>query len=402
MRSFLFTTMCTYRKRQMPKLNDRHIFPNLIPKMKVKYATQVISHTVANFINIVLTWNKGIVNTVKGEMCLPASAAITADIILFFDKLFDSFNKKENKELSCIISPVSKHISFWQNAVNRIRQMDFVENTTHKHIRHNAKCLTNWIWTIKGAQYVWNILQKCGFSSFNLRYLNQDLVENCFSQIRDHGHRNNNPTSYQFCASFKTLVTTNLTSKHSISSNCKENDEGTSLSLSKMISTAASCENDEKEEETECTDSSIPSATNCYIFVDTDKIIKNIITNKTVMQCAECVQWLKNEDILRTIEHAFQVAELKFVNFFYETEIKKKLKSILYLEVFTRISTHCSTLLDYLIEETAQEFIVQWCKFINKILNGTQQENYENNYIYNEAKRMSMRFTKKKNLKQTK
>jgi len=43
----------------MPKLTDRHIIPNLIPKMKVKYATQVISHTMANFIDVVLMWNKG-------------------------------------------------------------------------------------------------------------------------------------------------------------------------------------------------------------------------------------------------------------------------------------------------------------------------------------------------------
>jgi len=47
------------KQRQMPKLTDRHIIPNLIPKMKVKYATQVISHTMANFIDVVLTWNKG-------------------------------------------------------------------------------------------------------------------------------------------------------------------------------------------------------------------------------------------------------------------------------------------------------------------------------------------------------
>lgn len=47
------------KQRQMPKLNDKHIFLNMIPKMKVKYATQVISHTVANFMDVVLTFNQG-------------------------------------------------------------------------------------------------------------------------------------------------------------------------------------------------------------------------------------------------------------------------------------------------------------------------------------------------------
>lgn len=47
------------RQRQMPKLTDKHIFTSFIPKMKVKYATQVLSHTVVNFMDVVLTLNKG-------------------------------------------------------------------------------------------------------------------------------------------------------------------------------------------------------------------------------------------------------------------------------------------------------------------------------------------------------
>lgn len=43
----------------MPKLCDKHIFLDMIPKMKVKYVTQVFSHTVANFIHVVLTFSKG-------------------------------------------------------------------------------------------------------------------------------------------------------------------------------------------------------------------------------------------------------------------------------------------------------------------------------------------------------
>jgi len=47
------------RQRQMLKLNDKHIYQNMIPKMKVKYVTQVLSHTVGNFIDVVLTFNQG-------------------------------------------------------------------------------------------------------------------------------------------------------------------------------------------------------------------------------------------------------------------------------------------------------------------------------------------------------
>lgn len=45
-------------RRKMKKLTDSHILPHLIPKMKVKYAVQVLSHTVTDFIDMILTLNK--------------------------------------------------------------------------------------------------------------------------------------------------------------------------------------------------------------------------------------------------------------------------------------------------------------------------------------------------------
>lgn len=49
---------CFPHRRKMKKLTDSHIFSHLIPKMKVKFAVQVISHTVANFMHMILTFNK--------------------------------------------------------------------------------------------------------------------------------------------------------------------------------------------------------------------------------------------------------------------------------------------------------------------------------------------------------
>lgn len=49
-----------FKQRQMPKLVDKHVIPPIIPKMRVKYATQVLSHTVANFMDVVLKINQGV------------------------------------------------------------------------------------------------------------------------------------------------------------------------------------------------------------------------------------------------------------------------------------------------------------------------------------------------------
>lgn len=45
--------------RQMEKITDKHVIPKLIPKMRVKYASEIFSHTVSNFMDIVLNLNAG-------------------------------------------------------------------------------------------------------------------------------------------------------------------------------------------------------------------------------------------------------------------------------------------------------------------------------------------------------
>lgn len=177
----------------------------------------------------------GIMETRKGQMRLSKNADTTSKIILFFDELFDSFNGKKKHGLNSIISSTSDHISFWNEAYNKLRQMVFVEkNTRLVNSRKSPKCLDNWLWTIDNCKYLWNKLQAFGFSSLNLRHLNQDILENFFGQIRDNGHRNVNPTPSQFDASFKILLTVNLTSKHSLYSNCEESEEGKSFALIQM------------------------------------------------------------------------------------------------------------------------------------------------------------------------
>lgn len=43
----------------MPKLTVKHVIPHLIPKMRVKYAAEVFSRTVSNFMDIILYLSGG-------------------------------------------------------------------------------------------------------------------------------------------------------------------------------------------------------------------------------------------------------------------------------------------------------------------------------------------------------
>lgn len=100
--------------------------------------------------------------------------------------------------------------------------------------KNRPKCIKNWLWTIKAAQEIWKIVQKTQFQSLNLKFLNQDIIENFFSQVRNFGGSNRNPNAKQFQEAFKALLVCNLTSKLSFGANCKEDGEGISLALSEL------------------------------------------------------------------------------------------------------------------------------------------------------------------------
>ena len=67
--------------RLAPKITDKHISPNTKQKMKVKYATQMISHTVASALKVGVDLKK-----------LDCSALQTADTIEKMNDLFDILN----------------------------------------------------------------------------------------------------------------------------------------------------------------------------------------------------------------------------------------------------------------------------------------------------------------------
>ncbi|KYN27584.1 hypothetical protein ALC57_03043 [Trachymyrmex cornetzi] len=95
--------------RLLKKLVDKYIYPTLIPKMKVKYVVQVLSHTVGTVLEFCGLLKEDEFETTKGSIKLPECTLATADIIYFLDDLFDSFNGRKGQRLSSIISQQSNH-----------------------------------------------------------------------------------------------------------------------------------------------------------------------------------------------------------------------------------------------------------------------------------------------------
>lgn len=221
-------------------------------------------------------------------------------LVNFYDFLmiFYSFNGKNGQGLSSIITSTSKHILFWQEVYNKLKRMRYVEKQTRKIPTKNApKCIRNWIWTIQAAQEIWNILHTAKFKSFNLRFLNQDVIENFFSQIRSNGCANRNPSCEKFEGAFKTLLICNLTSKHSIGANCEENTEGTTLAFSYLINLSKINEEMDdivKINEVECSKPAIPDINNNDNIINEHKILNIINRNKIIIQCEKCADNIRN------------------------------------------------------------------------------------------------------------
>ena len=100
-----------------PKLTDRHMYLNGFTKMKVKYATQVLSHSVVAIILMSVSLN-----------ALPQNAAVTAELVSNFD-IFDCLNSSSTKGPKIFrqaISEHSNHKNFLTNMLSFIQSIKVV------------------------------------------------------------------------------------------------------------------------------------------------------------------------------------------------------------------------------------------------------------------------------------
>ena len=182
--------------RAAPKLTDKHIRPNNFEKMKVKYATQILSHTVAASLCMYVSVG-----------ALSPSAMGTAEFLSKFDSLFDCVNSStinSTKELKRAITKNSSHISF-------LKEMhDFIDGLKvfngNQDVTGRIRCLKGWLVTIKAITMIWDHLQANHAFTFLLtRRLNTDPLENFFGSIRQQGGNSDNPTPIQFTRAFRKL-----------------------------------------------------------------------------------------------------------------------------------------------------------------------------------------------------
>lgn len=156
------------------KLTEEHIKPNKL-KMKVSVATQIFSQTCGSM--MLKYADSGI---------LPKKYSNTAEILLFFNDLFDSVNGSCEYDSDNLKGPVTEgsvHFPFWNYALCMLSEMKFYDKATGKPTNRTA-VLKHFESTIKG--YI-EISRKCmnlNISEIAIRYLNCIFVCSLSVKIR--------------------------------------------------------------------------------------------------------------------------------------------------------------------------------------------------------------------------
>ncbi|GFN84221.1 transposable element p transposase [Plakobranchus ocellatus] len=188
---------CKLPVRMAPKFTDKHIKLPPFAALRVKLATQVMSHSVAAGIS-----------TMVALGALPSEAKETALFIDRFDKLFNSMNSytlKSSKPFHHALTLKSTNQNFLLDSLSWLK-------TIHGNSKiKNLPCIEGWQVSISAALHLVQDLH----TNHNIKFLltsrlNQDCIENLFSVIRGKGGHRDNPDIGQFTSALQQVMVDSL------------------------------------------------------------------------------------------------------------------------------------------------------------------------------------------------
>ena len=206
----------------VPKLTESHIdLPVYGGKMKVKLATQVLSHSVSSAIRTMIDMD-----------LMPNEAQATASFCEMFDQLFNIFNSKSFNNAN----PTKAGIFIGSSSYRKMFEIrDYllslkILNNSGRDVSKSFKCISGWIQNIEALRLLLQSEAKSGIDILLTANLNQDAIENFFGVVRQRGGDNERPSAKEFSDSFRQLYCKNIMTPPS-SSNCEDDKLTTLLHL---------------------------------------------------------------------------------------------------------------------------------------------------------------------------
>ncbi|XP_050557997.1 transposable element P transposase isoform X3 [Spodoptera frugiperda] len=388
--------------RLVNKITESHVIESKIPKMKVKHAAQVFSQRVSAALRFLA----------KHEI-LPSECQQTADFLLIFDQLFDSFNghsyQISSKKYKSCFKTNSPHIQLWNNLLPVLESIKF-QSITHNNQGNVVKfesipSIKNWINNIKTFKEMWvDLNTNHNVNSLLTRNFNQDPLENFFSSIRSNGIRNTNPSCNQFINAYKTLIINNFNSPHSLNANCEKDNNYLFQSLNHLINTpACTSSNDDFACEVDSLITvmgNIKSNVNNVVHDESKKYVTGYIIKKCKIKvfrnCEICMRDFCSSTINKQ-SFNYEIDYTKKSLFYPNKKFNELMNEIYYLIVAClRISPeslrlkdkmkfllncacdynmitcdlHKSQLIEFINDLSIKLIIHSWCTNVNRILNG--------------------------------
>ena len=208
--------------RMAPKLTKKHIELPPFSTLRVKYAAQVLSHSVYAGISTMVTFNQ-----------LPIDALATANFVKRFDSLFNCFNiktPKSKKPYNHAMTVNSSHHDFLKECQSWLPLVKSVS-------KRSLPCLEGWQIAIKSLNFLFQELAESGVKYLLTSRLNQDCLENLFSIIRGKGGHRDNPSVNEFrIALHQTMV--DMLFKTTKNKNCEDDLDHFLINLPCLDSTS--------------------------------------------------------------------------------------------------------------------------------------------------------------------
>lgn len=181
--------------RMAPKLTTMHVFLKDYSKMKVKLATQLLSHSVY----------AGMSSMISSKI-LKVDARPTALFVKNIDDLFDLVNiSKLNED-----KPSRNAENLFKDFTRFDIHLSFLKEIEIPKYPHNPEFLHGLKLSLLGIKMLCSDLKTEGYEYVFTRRLQQDCLENLFATVRMRGGNCQNPTASQFRHSFKCIFLARL------------------------------------------------------------------------------------------------------------------------------------------------------------------------------------------------
>lgn len=201
--------------RSLPKITETHMYPGTFDKMKCKLALQLFSKTFAMAIQTA---------AVTGQL-QSTSAMDTALFFLQLNNMFDILNSKclySSNPYNCALS--DEKMDLKEYLLEGIETFKTLIKVDKSGVQSRPPCFDGVIQSINAIMQMHEVQKSENFTYLLTARLNQDILENFFSRVRQGGGFNSNPSARQFRTILRVNAVNDLI-KPVLSANCEPDDD---------------------------------------------------------------------------------------------------------------------------------------------------------------------------------